>query len=106
MRTIVLGLFGLSLALSLVVLWVLHNQLRVIYGNILAWKFIFAGVAGLIIKDAMAFYLVATATHIGRGWWLASGIVSLTRVACYLIGFGLWANYRRRLLDRAEEDAT
>jgi hypothetical protein len=101
MKTAAVLMLSSASALGTIVLVILHRRLRTVYGSILAWQFIFVGVAGMIVKDMIALYEVANATYAIESGWLITASVSFVRSLCYVIGFGMWAKQRVGLVGPA-----
>lgn len=93
-------LLGIALAESIALLVVLNTQLRPIYGEIWAWRFIFLGYVLLAVEIVFGLALILGWSPVyTRFFNIGFCVIMDVKVAAYLIGYLLWARKRRELLD-------
>lgn len=97
---ILAGLLFASVAVSGHLLVVLDRKLKPVYGEIAAWRLIFAGYVLLFLETAIGLFLVMSWLPVYfRFFNYGFCGIMLTKVICYDIGFSLWAKRRHELLD-------
>lgn len=100
-RWTIAALMIIALLESILLLWLLNRKLKRAYGSISAWRFIFAGFIQMTIEVLAGALLMMPWLPL---WWrivlsLLFCVMMVTKIACYVIGFELWARTRKHFLD-------